>query len=70
MLIIDGDYPMALAVQADRDLTLPTSEARNAPPLDGPVSGRDDEGIMATLPEMRRGRVAAALAGVSAESTP
>ncbi len=51
MLIIDGDYPMALAVQANRDLTLPIVEARNAPPLDGPDSGWDDEQIMALLPE-------------------
>ena len=64
MLIIDGDYPMALAVQANRDLALSIEEARNAPPLRGPDSGRDDEEIMATPPEMRRGKVAAALVKV------
>ena len=34
MLIIDGDYPMALAVRANRDLTLPIDEVRNAAPED------------------------------------
>ena len=33
MLIIDGDYPMALAVRANRDLTLSIEEARNAQPV-------------------------------------
>lgn len=30
MLIIDGDYPMALAVRMNRDLKLPIDEVRNA----------------------------------------
>ena len=67
MLIIDGDYPMALAVQANRDLTMSIEEARNAPPLCHPDSGWDDEQIMATLPEMRRGKVAAALVKVAVD---
>ena len=64
MLIIDGDYPMALAVRANRDLTLPIDEARNAPPVARGSLGWPDKEIMATLPEMRRGQVAAALVKV------
>ena len=34
MLIINGDHPMALAVEANRDLTMPIDAARNAAPED------------------------------------
>ena len=67
MLIIDGDYPMALAVRANRDLTLPIDEARNAPPVARGSLGWPDKEIMATLPEMRRGQVAAALVKVAVD---
>ena len=67
MLIIDGDYPMALAVRANRDLTLPIDEARNAPPVARGSPGWPDKEIMATLPEMRRGQVAAALVKVAVD---
>ena len=67
-LIIDGDYPMAYgAFSLDRDLTLPISEARSVG--DGsrrvfPEQSPDSE-IMATLPEMRRAGIAAALVKVT-----
>ena len=64
MLIIDGDYPMALAVQANRDLTLSIEEARNAQPVARGSPGWPDKEIVSTLPEMRRGQVAAALVKV------
>ncbi len=60
MLIFDGDYPMAYGgVELNRDLTLPLAEVRAA---DG-ESGNGESGnvAFACLPEMRRGRVAAAL---------
>ena len=34
MLIINGDHPMALAVEANRDLAMPIDAARNAAPED------------------------------------
>ncbi len=61
MLIFDGDYPMALAVAYNRDLTRPISEVRSAPPVQGPQRTGNDSQTMASLPEMRKGRVAAAL---------
>ncbi len=64
MLIFDGDYPMALAVAYNRDLTKPIAEVRAAPPVRGSTSRADDTQTMASLPEMRRGRVAAALVKV------
>ena len=35
MLVVGGDYPMALAVKANRDLTLRIEEARSTPPSQG-----------------------------------
>jgi membrane dipeptidase len=64
MLIFDGDYPMALAVAYNRDLTRPISEVRSAPPVPGTLRAGNDSQTMASLPEMRRGRVAAALVKV------
>ena len=65
MLIIDGDYPMAGgAIRSQRPLTLPIEQARGAPP-DFPASpGRPDDGIMATIPEMRKAKVAVAVVKV------
>jgi membrane dipeptidase len=64
-IIFDGDYPMAYsAMDANRDLTLPLADVN-----DVSQSGRDPErhdGVLATIPEMRRGRVAAALVKVAA----
>jgi membrane dipeptidase len=57
-LVIDGDYPMAGgAFDLGRDLTRPLAEVRAAAPDTGNVA-------MASLPEMRRGGVAAALVKV------
>ena len=55
MLIFDGDYPMAFgAIEINRDLTLPLEEVRAAE--------KDSEVVaMASLPELRRARIAAAL---------
>ena len=64
-LIIDGDYPMANgAIDAQRDLTLPVEQARAPAALNSWFKWQND-GIMATLPEMRKGRVAAALVKVA-----
>ena len=65
MLIIDGDYPMAYgAIDLNRDLTQSVQQVRSAKPgVKGHVGWPDGE-TMATLPEMRRGRVAAALVKV------
>ena len=67
-LIIDGDYPMAMgATVLDRDLTVPIQEVRSAG--GGSRRSRKDEWpdseTMATLPEMRRGGVAAALVKIA-----
>ena len=60
MLIFDGDYPMAYGgVELNRDLTLPLAEVRVADGDSGNVA-------FACLPEMRRGRVAAALSSGNA----
>ena len=65
MLIFDGDYPMAYGgVELNRDLTLPLVEVRAADGESGNAeSGNGESGnvAFACLPEMRRGRVAAAL---------
>ena len=47
MLIIDGNYPMALAMRYNRDLTLDIDEVRSAPDISrgGGRSG-DDSGTM------------------------
>ncbi|MCB0097235.1 MAG: membrane dipeptidase [Caldilineaceae bacterium] len=64
MLIFDGDYPMAHgALDLNRILTLPLATARTLPDQD-PVTRQPNSGIMATLPEMRRGKVAGALVKV------
>ncbi|MBC8356424.1 MAG: membrane dipeptidase [Planctomycetes bacterium] len=53
MIVIDGDYPMAYgAMVLNRDLTMPIDRIRSI---------AEDRGTMACLPEMRRGRVAAAI---------
>ena len=55
MLIFDGDYPMAFgAIEINRDLTLPLEEVRAA-------EGDSEVVAMASLPELRRARIAAAL---------
>lgn len=64
MLIFDGDYPMAHgALDLHRNLSLPIAEARSLPDRE-PESRWPNAGIMATLPEMRRGQVAGALVKV------
>ncbi len=67
MLIIDGDYPMALAVRFNRDLKLPIEEVRSARKIGQGRPGWEDSGTMASLPEMRRGSVAAALVKVAVD---
>lgn len=67
MLIIDGDYPMAIgAMDLNRDLTLPLAEVRSAAPDRFAAKSRPDAETMASLPEMRRGGIAAALVKVVA----
>ena len=67
MLIIDGDYPMALgATEMDRDLTRPIDEVRSAPRGRSAARGWPDSETMASLPEMRRGGIAVALVKVCA----
>jgi len=64
MLLFDGDYPMAHgALDLNRNLTLSIAEARALPDPD-PNTRWPNAGIMATLPEMRRGKVAGALVKV------
>ena len=66
MFIIDGDYPMAYgALDLDRDLTQPIEAVRAASPGHTHIGGWPDEETMATLPEMRRGGIAAALVKVT-----
>jgi membrane dipeptidase len=66
ILIIDGDYPMAVgAIEAGRDLTLPIEQVRSAERIPSMLKW-PDEGTMATLPELRKGRIAAALVKVVA----
>ena len=67
MLIIDGDYPMAIgAMDLNRDLTLPLPEVRSAAPDRFAEESRPDADTMASLPEMRRAGIAAALVKVVA----
>jgi hypothetical protein len=62
MLIIDGDYPMAFgALELNRDLTLPVHEIRRAAPDRFAQEGYPDRDTMASLPELRKARFAAAL---------
>ena len=64
MLIFDGDYPMAHgALDLNRSLTVPLADARALPDQD-PQTRWPNRGIMATLPEMRRGKIAGALVKV------
>ncbi|MBX3011316.1 MAG: dipeptidase [Caldilineaceae bacterium] len=64
MLIFDGDYPMAYgAMELNRDLTLPIDQVRALPDKD-PQSSWPNRDTMATLPELRRGKVAGALVKV------
>lgn len=66
MLIIDGDYPMAVGgTEAGRDLTLPIEEVRAAERIPSMLKW-SDEGTMATLPEMRKARITVALVKVVA----
>ena len=66
MLIIDGDYPMAYGgVDLDRDLTLPIDQVRGATDRRTLSAGWPDSETMASLPEMRKGGVAAALVKVA-----
>jgi membrane dipeptidase len=60
MLIVDGDYPMAIgAIDGQRDLTLSIDELRAS---EAALKGRwSDDDAMCSLPEMRRGGVAVAL---------
>ena len=69
MIIIDGDYPMAQgALNWDRDLSWSLDRIRTATPghikIPGPATGSPDEYTMASLPEMRKAEIAAALVKV------
>ena len=65
-IIIDGDYPMAVgAMDWDRDLTRPIEEVRAATGGTARREGWPDSEVMATLPEMRKGGIAAALVKVT-----
>ena len=65
MLIIDGDYPMAYgAIDLNRDLTRPIEEVRAVQDGSSEQERWPAAGAMASLPEMRRGKVAAALVKV------
>ncbi len=67
MLVFDGDYPMAHgALDLNRDLTLTIAEVRAVQAGSPEPERRPSSGIMATVPEMRRGMVAAALVKVVA----
>ena len=68
MLIIDGDYPMAIgAMDLNRDLhSLLPPELRGAAPDRFAEESRPDADTMASLPEMRRAGIAAALVKVVA----
>ena len=62
MLIFDGDYPMGSAYQYNVDITRPIAEVRATQPVG--LAGEDvteTREMIASLPEMRRGRVFAAL---------
>lgn len=62
MLIIDGDYPMVFgAINLNRDLTRPIEEVRAVQPDRFANQSWPDRETMASLPEMRRGKIAAAL---------
>ena len=66
MLIIDGDYPMAYgAVDLNRDLTQPIAEVRAAQDASREQERWPASGTMASIPEMRRGKIAIALVKVA-----
>ena len=66
MLIFDGDYPMAYgAIDLNRDLTLPIEEVRAVQEGSREQDRWPAAGTMASLPEMRRGKIAAALVKIS-----
>jgi len=65
MLIIDGDYPMSTgAIDLNRDLTQPLEIVRSQAPDQFARNTHPDSETMASLPEMRRGGVAASLVKV------
>ena len=67
MIIIDGDYPMAIgAIAAGRDLKKPIEDVRAEPPLRTRAYEWNNKETMATIPEMRKGKIAAALVKVVA----
>ncbi len=67
MIIIDGDYPMAIgAIGAGRDLKKPIDEVRKESPVKTRALEWDNAETMATIPEMRNGKIAAALVKVVA----
>lgn len=63
MLVIDGAYPMAsFAIGCDRDLLLPLAQARAASKTVRKIEDAvPDTEILATLPELRKGKVAVAV---------
>ena len=66
MLIIDGDYPMAvLAVRKQRDLRLLIEQVRTAEDYFPGHPESPDSQTMASLPELRRGKVAVALVKIA-----
>ena len=66
MLIFDGDYPMAYgAIDLNRDLTLPIEEVRAVQAGSREGDRWPASGTMASLPEMRCGKIAAALVKIS-----
>ena len=66
MLIFDGDYPMAYgAIDLNRDLTLPIEEVRAVQEGSREGDRWPADGTMASLPEMRKGKVAAALVKIT-----
>ncbi len=67
MIIIDGDYPMAGGANGlQRDLTLPITNVRTANPIMDIPPDQSDSNTMASLPELRKGEIAAAIVKVGA----
>lgn len=65
MLVFDGDYPMAYgALALNRDLAQPIEAVRAALARPGLFDGLPATETVATLPEMRKGRVAVAVVKV------
>ncbi len=66
ILIIDGDYAMAFGdVDRDRDLTRPIDELRSTSGRRSLIEGWPDAETMACLPDMRKGKIAAALVKIT-----